>query len=149
MLSGDFNHVTKDATLPTFHQFVDCAARKNRTIDLFYANASEAYIVTPLGKSDHNFVFLKPQYKPCVISQSTTTRTFRKWCPEAEEILKDCFECTDRSVLQKPHNSDIEEITHCMTAYLNFCMDIIVPVGTVCCFPNNLPNRLPVKSSFY
>lgn len=41
-ISGDFNHVTLDSTLPAFFQFVDCPTRKNRTIDLLYANVRDA-----------------------------------------------------------------------------------------------------------
>ncbi|KAK0139075.1 hypothetical protein N1851_024349 [Merluccius polli] len=140
-VSGDFNHVTLDSTLPDFHQFVSCPTRKNRTLDL-YANVREAYTATPLpplGKSDHNLVLLSPQYKPQIQRQSTTKRSFRKWSPEAAEALRDCFECTDWSVLQEAHGEDIEGVTHCTTDYLNFCMDVVVPIKTVRCFPNNKP----------
>ncbi|KAI4880858.1 hypothetical protein NFI96_024792 [Prochilodus magdalenae] len=122
--------------------FVDCPTRKNRTIDLLYANVRDAYRATPLpplGKSDHNLVFLQPQYKPLVLRQPTTTRSFRVWSPEAEEALKDCYDTTDWSVLLHPHGEDIEEVTHCVTDYLNFCMDVAVPTKTVRCFPNNKP----------
>uniref|UniRef100_A0A3B1JXG3 Reverse transcriptase domain-containing protein n=1 Tax=Astyanax mexicanus TaxID=7994 RepID=A0A3B1JXG3_ASTMX len=141
-LSGDFNHITLDSTLTSFTQYVDCPTRKNRTIDLLYANISDAYTaipLPPLGKSDHNLVFLKPYYKPCVMRQPTTTRSFRKWSQEAEETLKDCFASTDWSVLQDSHGEDIEGVADCTTDYLNFCMDIVVPVRTVRCFANNKP----------
>ena len=141
-ISGDFNHVTLDSTLPAFHQFVSCPTRKNRTIDLMYANVRDAYKATPLpplGKSDHNLVFLQPKYTPKVRRQPTTTRSFRKWSPEAEDALRDCFESTDWSVLQDSFGEDIEGVTHCTTDYLNFCMDIVAPTKTVRCFPNNKP----------
>ncbi|KAI4887684.1 hypothetical protein NFI96_005893 [Prochilodus magdalenae] len=142
VISGDFNHVTLDSTLPAFFQFVDCPTRKNRTIDLLYANVRDAYRATPLpplGKSDHNLVFLQPQYKPLVLRQPTTTRSFRVWSPDAEEALKDCYDTTDWSLLLHPHGEDIEGVTHCVTDYLNFCMDVAVPTKTVRCFPNNKP----------
>ena len=41
-ITGDFNHVQLDSTLPTFHQFVDCPTRENRTLDLLYANVADA-----------------------------------------------------------------------------------------------------------
>ncbi|KAI4897719.1 hypothetical protein NFI96_007251, partial [Prochilodus magdalenae] len=88
---------------------------------------------------DHNLVFLQPQYKPLVLRQPTTTRSFRVWSPEAEEALKDCYDTTDWSVLLHPHGEDIEGVTHCVTDYLNFCMDVAVPTKTVRCFPNNKP----------
>ncbi|KAI4901873.1 hypothetical protein NFI96_006975 [Prochilodus magdalenae] len=93
----------------------------------------------PLGKSDHNLVHLQPQYKPRVRTQPITTRSFRKWSPGAEAALRDCFESTEWSVLQEPYGEDIEGITHCMTDYMNFCMDVVVPVKTVRCFANNKP----------
>ncbi|KAI4875852.1 hypothetical protein NFI96_001584, partial [Prochilodus magdalenae] len=135
---------TPDANveLPGFSTFVDCPTRKHRTIDLLYANVRDAYRATPLpplGKSDHNLVFLQPQYKPLVLRQPTTTRSFRVWSPEAEEALKDCYDTTDWSVLLHPHGEDIEGVTHCVTDYLNFCMDVAVPTKTVRCFPNNKP----------
>ncbi|KAI4897998.1 hypothetical protein NFI96_001185 [Prochilodus magdalenae] len=142
VISGDFNHVTLDSTLPAFFQFVDCPTRKYRTIDLLYANVRDAYRATPLpplGKSDHNLVFLQPQYEPLVQRQPTTTRSFRVWSPEAEEALKDCYDTTDWSMLLHPHGEDIEGVTHCVTDYLNFCMDVAVPTKTVRCFPNNKP----------
>ncbi|KAI4881888.1 hypothetical protein NFI96_006947, partial [Prochilodus magdalenae] len=111
---------------------------KNRTIDLLYANVKDAYRATPLpplGKSEHNLIFLQPQYKPLVLRQPITTPSFRVWSQEAEEALKDCYDTTDWSVLLHPHGEDIEEVTH----YLNFCMDVAVPTKTVRCFPNNKP----------
>uniref|UniRef100_A0A3B1JI52 Reverse transcriptase domain-containing protein n=1 Tax=Astyanax mexicanus TaxID=7994 RepID=A0A3B1JI52_ASTMX len=141
-ISGDFNNVTLDSVLPAFHQYVKCPTRKNRTIDLLYSNLKDAYSATPLpplGKSDHNLIYLQPQYKPQVRRQPASTRSFRKWSPDAEAALRDCFESTEWSVLQEPYGEDIEGITHCMTDYMNFCMDIVVPVKTVRCFANNKP----------
>ncbi|KAI4888277.1 hypothetical protein NFI96_000585 [Prochilodus magdalenae] len=109
-ISGDFNHITLDSVLTAFHQYVDCPTRKNRTIDLLYANVKDAYTATPLpplGKSDHNLVHLQPQYKPRVRTQPITTRSFRKWSPAAEAALRDCFESTEWSVLQEPYGEDI------------------------------------------
>ncbi|KAI4889727.1 hypothetical protein NFI96_033082 [Prochilodus magdalenae] len=70
-------------------------------------------------------------------SVQTTGTTTRVWSPEAEEALKDCYDTTDWSVLLHPHEEDIEGVTHGVTDYLNFCMDVAVPTKTVRCFPNN------------
>ena len=43
IITRDFNHVTLDKTLPTFHQYVDCPSRDDNTLDLLYANAKDAY----------------------------------------------------------------------------------------------------------
>jgi len=84
-------------------------------------------------------VFLQPLYKPKIKSQPTTIRSFRKLFPEAEEALRDCFESTDWRVLQQPHGEDIERVTHCITDYMNFCRDTVLPINTVRCFSNNKP----------
>ncbi|KAI3373182.1 hypothetical protein L3Q82_006507 [Scortum barcoo] len=122
--------------------YVDCNTRGKRTLDLMYANVKDAYRATPLpalGKADHNLVLLKPHYTPRVRRLPTTTRSFRKWSPEAEQALKDCFETTDWEALQGSHNGNMEEMVDCTTDYINFCMDTVVPVRSVRCFANNKP----------
>lgn len=102
LISGDFNHATLESTHAAFFQFVNCPTRKKRTIDLLYANVRDAYRaipLSPLGKSDHNLIYLQPQYSPLVKRQCVTTRSFRRWTPEAEDALRDCFETTDWSAL--------------------------------------------------
>ena len=37
------------------------------------------------------------------------------------------------------HCGGVEEVTDCTTDYINFCMDVVVPVRTVRCYPNNKP----------
>ncbi|TWW68197.1 putative RNA-directed DNA polymerase from transposon BS [Takifugu flavidus] len=103
IISGDFNHVTLDSTLAALHQVIDCPTRNNRTIDLLYTNVKEAYRVIalpPLGKSDHNLVYVQPQYTPLVQRQAASTRSLRRWTPAAEEALKDCFNITDWDTVQ-------------------------------------------------
>lgn len=106
IISGDYNHVALNSTLATFHQAVHCPTRNNRKIDLLYTNVRDAYRTTPLpplGKSDHNLVHPQPQYTPLVQRQSTTTHLIRKWSPEVEDALRDCFEATDWDLLLKSH----------------------------------------------
>ena len=98
IISGDFNHFTLDSTLAAFHQVVDCPTRNNRTIDLLYTNIKEAYRVTTLpllDKSDHDLVYIQPQYNPLVQRQSVATRSIRRRTPEVEEALRGCYDTTD------------------------------------------------------
>ncbi|KAI4881471.1 hypothetical protein NFI96_012217, partial [Prochilodus magdalenae] len=114
------------------HAFI---AISGRTGQLIYTNVKDAYTATPLPpmkKPDHNLVYLQPQYKPRARTQPITTCSFRK-SPGAETTLRDCFESTEWSVLQVPYGEDIEGLTHCMTIYMNFCMDGVVPVKPVPC----------------
>ena len=121
--------------LAAFHQVVNCPTRKNRTIDLLCANVKEAYRVTaflPLGKSYHNLVYIQPQHTPQVQKRAVTTRSIRRWTPEAEEALRDCYNTTDWDVLLSAHDDeDIKGMTHCITDCLNFCADVVVPTKTV------------------
>ncbi|KAI4877950.1 hypothetical protein NFI96_008564 [Prochilodus magdalenae] len=67
-ISGDFNHITLDPVLTAFHQYVDCPTRKNRTIDLLYANVKDAYTATPLPlgpNTTHNHPLLEEMVSWC------------------------------------------------------------------------------------
>lgn len=142
LILGDFNHVSLNRTLLTFSQFVDCPTRGNKTLDLLYANVKEAYSCTaipPLGRSDHNLVYLQPTYLPLVKRQPATVRIVREWSKEASAALQDCMETTDWEVLCEPHGVDIDNLTDCVTEYINFCVDCTVPVKSIRCFPNNKP----------
>ena len=142
LISGDFNHVSLSSTLPTFTQYVKCCTRDNKTLDLLYANSKEAYSsspLPPLGRSDHNLVRLLPVYKPLVHRQPVVTRTVKRWSEESVEALKDCFDTTVWEELSDSHGEDIDSLTDCITDYINFCVDNIVPTKTVRCFSNNKP----------
>ncbi|XP_054872156.1 uncharacterized protein LOC111569300 [Amphiprion ocellaris] len=142
IISGDFNHASLSATLPTFTQYVTCHTRDNKTLDLLYANIKDAYSsspLPPLGHSDHNLVRLQPIYIPMVKKQPPTTRYVKKWSDEATEALQDCFETTDWDVLCGPHEEDIDSLTDTITDYINFCAENIVPTRKVRCFSNNKP----------
>jgi len=141
-ITGDFNHTTLDKALPTFHQYIDCPTRNNKTLDLLYANTKDAYSATalpPLGRSDHDLVRLTPRYVPLVKRLPVTTRTVRRWSLEANDALQDCFESTDWDVLCGPHGEDINSMTDCITEYIKFCEHTTIPSRTVRCFPNNKP----------
>lgn len=92
----------------------------------------------PLGKSDHNLIHLQPQYTLLVQRQPATRRSIRRmviWSRRSPE----CFDTTDWSVVQSLHGEDIDGLTHCLTDYLNFCMDVVAPAKTVRRYPNNEP----------
>lgn len=68
IILGDFKHVTMEKTLTNFIQFVNYPPRENN-LDLLYANVQNAYSsspLPPLGRSDHNLVYLNSCYVPMV-----------------------------------------------------------------------------------
>ena len=142
LISGDFNHAALSSTLPKFTQYVKCATRDNKTLDLFYANTKEAYNsspLPPLGKADHNLVHLLPVYKPLVNRQPAVSRMVKRWTDEAEEALRDCFETTVWDIFSDSHGEDIDNLTDSITDYINFCVENTVPTRTVRYFSNNKP----------
>ncbi|KAI3371035.1 hypothetical protein L3Q82_023514, partial [Scortum barcoo] len=142
LISGDFNHASPSSSLPKFTQYVTCHTRDNKTLDLFYANTKEAYHslpLPPLGRADHNLVHLLPMYKTLVHRQPAVTPTVKKWSEEAEEALKDCFNTTLWDVFSDAHGEDIDSLTHCLTDYINFCVENTVPTRTVRSFSNSKP----------
>lgn len=88
VISGDFNRITLDFSLPSMFQYMDCATGGNNTLDTLYDNIREAYKATPLPhlcKSDHILILLLSRYTPLV------EKMVRWWTPEAEEDLRECF----------------------------------------------------------
>ncbi|KAI3373610.1 hypothetical protein L3Q82_022207 [Scortum barcoo] len=115
--SSLFNHASLSATLPNFHQYVNCCTRDNKTLDLLYANTAGAYSsspLPPLGRSDHNLVHLRTVYMPMVKRQPPNKRRVKQWSEEASDALRDCFDTTG-----------LGETT--------------VPTKRVWCFSNNKP----------
>lgn len=101
IINGDFNHCTLSSALPSFKQMVKCPTRGDKTIDLFYTNVKESFVVKllpPLGQSDYNLISLTSRYSPVVRQMPTTSKTVRIWSEDACETLRGCFECTDWSV---------------------------------------------------
>lgn len=97
VISGDFNHVTLDNTLPTFTQYVVYPTRGERILDLLYANVL--------------------RYVPIVRREPVMTTSIRRWSDEALAELQ-----TGR--LCKPHSEDINGLTECITDYINCTIDI-------------------------
>ena len=97
--------------------------------------------IPPLGKSDHSMVYVQPTYRTCVQRLPITTRSFRKWSPEASEALRDCFDVTEWALLLEEEDMDIymDRRVSTITDYINFCRDTVIPVRTVRCYPNNKP----------
>lgn len=128
-------------TLPTFTQYVDCYTRRigllTRCMQMLWTHTS-ATPLPALGKADHNLILLQPQYKPKVRRCPTTKHSFRKWSSEAGQAQRDRSDSTDWNVLQGSHCWNIEEID-CTTDYINFCMDVVVPIRTIWCYANNKP----------
>lgn len=125
LITGDFNHCSLSASLPSFKQMIKCPTRGNKTIDLFYTNIKDSFVssaLPPLGHLDHNLVLLKSIYTPAVQRQPVTYKTVRVWSEEACETLKVCFECTDWSIfLEDSEHDDVVYISDSDLFYKLLC----------------------------
>lgn len=61
------------------------------------------------------------------------------WSEAASEALRDCFETTIWEALCTPHGDDIDNLTDCITDYMNFCVENTVPTRSIHCYANNKP----------
>ena len=108
-------------------------------MDELTALTRSQYQECSLGRSDHNLVLLTPCYVPLVKRLPVTTKRVRTWSENCYEALQGCFEVTDWNLLYEPHGEDTDGLTECITDYINFCVNSIVPALTVHFYQNNKP----------
>ena len=80
LIMGDFNECDLKHVLPHYHQYVDIPTRGHRTLDKCYGNiayAYKSYSRAPLGKSDHDLIYLLPKYKQKLKQSQPVTRKVR------------------------------------------------------------------------
>lgn len=124
--------------LPGYHQQVTCPSRGTNTLDHCYTTIKEAYRAfprAPLGRSDHAMLLLIPQYRQKVKSSKTSTKLVRCWSPEAIERLRGCYACTDWDVFHAA--GDLHDLTDTVTSYVNYCVDLCIPLKKVKHYNNN------------
>ena len=120
--NGDFNHAFLDHTLPYF-QHVNRPTRGDAVIDLCYTNVKCSYkceTLPPLGVSDHDTIYLLPDYITKRQQTCPTTRTISVLDERACERLIDCFECTEWQVFVDACDS-LDELNEHVTDYIKFC----------------------------
>ncbi|KAJ4945075.1 hypothetical protein JOQ06_013613 [Pogonophryne albipinna] len=59
--------------------------------------------------------------------QPATTRTVQQWSDEVEEELRECYRSTDWDMFLRVRGEDINGLSHCITDYIRFCEESIVP----------------------
>ena len=141
LILGDFNHCSLNDALPNYHQVVNCNTRGDKTIDLCYSNIGNSYTSKckpALGNSDHNMIHLIPTYRQKLKTDKPHTLEVQDWSENNIDLLKGCFECTDFNVLMS-QNPIIDEQVICISDYIKFCSDTIIPTKQVKIYPNNKP----------
>ena len=54
-------------------------------------------------------------------------------------MLEICYRITDWEMFQEDFCDDIESFTQCVTEYIRFCRESVVPTRKIRCFLNNKP----------
>lgn len=140
LILGDFNQCGLEKSLPGFFQYVKCGTRQNNILDKCYGNIKNAYVAKarpPLGNSDHNVVHLLPTYRSVFKTCKPVTKVIKTWSNDSIEELRGCFLCTDWDVFYQDVN--IDAVTETITAYISFCVDLVIPQRVIKMYPNNKP----------
>ena len=140
LIAGDFNHCRLNKALPNYRQYVTCKNCGDSTIDLCYGNIPKAYNSRPmpsLGRSVLKLIHLLPLYRQKLKRSKPITRRTRVWSLEATETLNGCFHCTDWDVMLT--GASLDEQVETITAYVKFCVDMLIPTKVVKIYPDNKP----------
>lgn len=81
-LLGDFNRCDVSPLLPNVEQYMTCQTRLDKTLDLCSANVDSVYMsqnCPPLGRSDHNVIYLLPRYYQSLKRAKLTVLHCQAW----------------------------------------------------------------------
>lgn len=100
-------------------------------LDLCYGNVNNAHSASvrpPLDSSDHNIIFLLPQYTQTLKRYRPNTYCAFQWSEDITATLHGSLACTDWSVFDEDNlNMKIEVISD----YIKFCMTTTIPAIAV------------------
>jgi hypothetical protein len=106
-----------------------------------YTNFKNSYKSTnlgALGESDHDMLLLLPKYKQKYKTEKPVEKVVYQWTDSAISNLQACLDITLWDTLCNEDES-LEKNIDIATAYISFCVDLIVPKKSVRCFSNNKP----------
>ena len=141
IILGDFNKCNFHRSIPTYGQAVGFNTTDRSNPDKLYCNIKNAYQakkMPKLGESAHFMVHCLPKYVQVLKREKSEKIKIRQWDAENTEMLQACFDCTDWPTLLDP-SGDINVNLDTINAYLNFCIDMLVPTKEVVIYPNNKP----------
>ena len=141
LVMGDFNHTSLSQELPKYRQQVTVKTRKNATLDHCYSTirgAFRSFRRPPLGRADHDMVYLLPAYRQRLKTAKPQMRTVRRWNRESILRLQGCLDCTDWDALTAPC-IDIHELTDVVTSYVASCEESCIPTKVAKIWANDKP----------
>ena len=141
IITGDFNKCVVKSSLSGFSQLINTPTRGSSTLDLLFTNVKDSHIcdkLCPLGRSDHNLLYLYPSYVPLTQREPPTQKTISLWTKETWDTLRECFACTDWDLFVCS-TDNVSELAETVCDYISFCVQSVVPTKTITLFANNKP----------
>ncbi len=90
IIAEDFYKNSLRQVMLNFHQHISCPTRGPNTLDHCYTPFKKAYNAHSLpafGKSDHNAIFLTPEYKQRIVQEPPVEREVTRWSSHSEAML--------------------------------------------------------------
>ena len=136
---GDFNQFNLHKELPNLEQYVTCTTRHDKIRDKCYGNVKGAYrsLQRPPVGSDHNTVYMLPQYVNKLKKIPMEIKTIKVWDSDSIERMRTSLERTDWDVLTEGKN--VHETADVLSSYIQFCEEVNVHTKTVRIYPNSKP----------
>ncbi len=141
-IMGDFNKANFRTIAPKYFQHITINTRGDRILDHCYSPFRDAYKSLPrppFGKSDHSSVLLLPAYRQKLKREAPALRTIQCWSDQSDAILQDCFDHVDWDMFRAASDDDIEAYSDTVTCFIRKCIDYVVPIKTICIYPNQKP----------
>jgi hypothetical protein len=141
IVAGAFNKANLKKELPKLYQQVDCTTRGDKTLDHCYTSIKKAYHAirrAPLGRSDHDMIYLVPVYTQKLRAEKAVVKTVKRWTDSAVETLQGCLECTDWNVF-KDSATSLNEYSDVVCDYITFCESVCIPTKNVKTYANDKP----------
>ncbi|TWW79918.1 hypothetical protein D4764_10G0009480 [Takifugu flavidus] len=108
LITGDFNHASLKSTLPTFHQYVQCSTRDRKTLDLLYANVTNAYCVSDYIKfCTENSVPTKKKKRAFTAGDPAELRSVQKELKRSLKESKDAYRKKVEERLERNQTRDV------------------------------------------
>ncbi len=141
IIVGDFNKANLRKVMPNFHQHVSCPTRGPNTLDHCYTpfkNAYKARSLTAFGKSDHNVIFLTPEYKQRFVQEPPVEREVTCWSSHSEAMLHAALDDVYWDMF-RVSSSDVSEFMDVALSFVNTLTEQATEMVTIRTFSNQKP----------
>ena len=135
IVAGDFNSGKLKSVLPNFYQYVKMCNQRGKKLWTTFTPHTETRTKLSLALHLENLTIILSSW--FLLTSKNESRQHQwleqRWSDEADANLQDCLVSTDWDMFWDSSNG-IEYATS-VTAFINKCIDDIIPTVTVCTYP--------------